>query len=201
MEVHFSLLNVGRRLVIKPSWIEYHPDAGQLVIELDPGMAFGTGYHPTTHMCLEALESYLSPGEDVLDLGTGSGILAIAASRLGAASVLALDVDPIAVKAARRNFRAAGLTGTARLARGTLPHQLAPEGHFDLAVTNISSKIAREKAPHLYQVVKPGGVLVVSGIVQDQQADLEESLTGTGFASMDTVRVDDWVALVMSRRQ
>ena len=102
---HFNLLKLGKRLVIKPSWIEYQPAPNDLVIDLDPGLAFGTGYHPTTYGCLEALEQLVHTGAEVLDLGTGSGILTIAAVKLGAATVLSLDTDPIAVRAATKNFR------------------------------------------------------------------------------------------------
>src|SRR5512136_182925 len=100
---HFHVTRIGRRFVIKPSWREYVAQAGDIVLELDPGMAFGTGLHPTTQMCLLALESHLRPGDQVLDLGTGSGILAIAAAKLGAAVCLAMDIDPVAVEVARAN--------------------------------------------------------------------------------------------------
>ena len=102
---HFDLLRVGRHLVIKPTWIDYEEGPGDILIELDPGMAFGTGYHPTTYTCLEALEDIVKPGMAVLDVGTGSGILAITAAKLGASRVVALDIDPQAVRAARQNFR------------------------------------------------------------------------------------------------
>ena len=104
-KAHFGILRAGSRLVIKPSWLEYEARGDEVVIELDPGMAFGTGHHPTTNACLQALERRLSPGDAVLDLGAGSGILSIAAARLGAASVVALDVDATAVKASRRTSR------------------------------------------------------------------------------------------------
>ena len=156
---HFTLLKIGSRLVIKPSWIAYQAGQDEVVIELDPGMAFGTGYHPTTRMCLEALEGLVQPEMDVLDLGTGSGILAIAAARLGAASILTLDVDPTAVTTARKNFRASGLAKVVRLARGSLPHHLAPDGRFDLAMANISAKVIREKALICGVLSSPAGCL------------------------------------------
>jgi ribosomal protein L11 methyltransferase len=198
-KAHFSLLKLGKRLVIKPSWIEYRAKDDDIVIELDPGLAFGTGYHPTTRMCLEALEELVRPGMDVLDLGTGSGILSIAATALGAASVLAIDVDPTAVRAARKNFRATGASDKVRLATGTLPHRLAGQGRFDLAVANISAKIIQDKATDLFQALKPGGTLIASGIIQDQQQSLEDALIGAGFSPMKTHQVDDWVALLLNK--
>jgi ribosomal protein L11 methyltransferase len=107
----FDVERVGQRLVVCPTWIEYSPREGEVLLRLDPGMAFGTGQHPTTRLCLEALESQLRPGHQVLDLGTGSGILAIAAALLGAARAVALDVDPVAVGVARQNVAANGLEG------------------------------------------------------------------------------------------
>ena len=198
-KAHYNLLRIGSRLAIKPSWINYEPVEDEVLIELDPGMAFGTGYHPTTKMCLEVLEELVRPGMDVLDLGTGSGILAIAAARLGAASVLALDVDPTAVKAARKNFRASHLTNTINLVRGTLPHRLVVEGCFDLATANISAKVIKDRAPHLHDALKPGGMLIASGIVQQQQSELEEVLVDLGLALVNTFSTEDWVALLLSK--
>ena len=105
---HFTLLKIGPRLVIKPSWIDYQPTGQEVVVEIDPGMAFGTGYHPTTHTCLEAIDQLVVDGASVLDLGTGSGILSIAAIRLGAGNAVAMDIDSQAVRAARQNFRRTG---------------------------------------------------------------------------------------------
>ena len=108
----YHLLRVGRRIVIVPAWEAYAPAPGEVVIRLEPGMAFGTGLHPTTRLCLEALEAHLAPGCTVLDVGTGSGVLAIAAAKLGARSVLALDADPVAVSVARENVALNGVAGT-----------------------------------------------------------------------------------------
>ena len=197
-KTHFSLLRIGRNLVVKPSWISYEAGHDDVVIELDPGMAFGTGYHPTTMLCLEAIEGLVSPAVQVLDLGTGSGILSIAAAKLGAASILALDIDPTAAKVARKNFKLSGLRSTIRLARGTLPHNLAHEGQFDLAMANISAKTIREKAPYLRQVLKPGGIFIASGFVQKQQQELEETLGDLGFSRLKSYCVEDWVTLSFS---
>ena len=198
-KAHFSLLKVGKRLVIKPSWIEYEGEPDETVIELDPGMAFGTGYHPTTRMCLEALEHLVRPGMEILDLGTGSGILSIAAARLNAGSVLSLDIDPTAVKAARKNFRAARLTSKVRLVRGTLPNPMVERGRFDLAMANISARVVRERGPDLLHALKPGGRLIASGVMQKQQWELEGGLLDSGFRLQDTYSLDEWVALVLFR--
>ena len=196
---HYSLLKVGHRLVVKPSWIHYEAGPDEVVIDLDPGMAFGTGYHPTTKMCLEALEGVLQPGMCVLDLGTGSGILTIAAAKLGAASVVALDIDPTAVRVARKNLRACGLTRQVCLGRGTLPHRLAPEGRFDLAMANINAKTIKERAPYLLQALKPGGILLASGFIEEQQGALNESLINLGFSHLNRRNLEDWVALLLAR--
>jgi ribosomal protein L11 methyltransferase len=119
-KTHYDVLRVGRRLVIKPTWRDYDRLPDDLVIELDPGMAFGSGLHPTTRLCLEALEDYLQPGTRVLDVGTGSGILAIAAARLGASQVLALDSDPLAVRVADENVVLNGVESVVRIEVGTV---------------------------------------------------------------------------------
>ena len=198
-KAHFTLLKVGRHLVIKPSWIDYEALPGEAVIELDPGMAFGTGYHPTTRLCLEALEDLVQPGADVLDMGTGSGILALGAAHLGASSVLALDIDPTAVKVARKNLKASGIGNTVVLARGGLPHRLAPDEHFDLATANISAKTIQEKAPYLLRTLKLSGTLIASGILETQQDQLVEGMTSAGFAFQRAYHIDDWVGLRFSR--
>ena len=195
---YFKSLHIGENLVVRPSWLADVPEDGEVTIWLDPGMAFGTGYHPTTSTCLEALEKHLSPGDEVLDLGTGSGILAIAAARLGAASVVALDVDPIAVSASRKNFKAGGLSQV-RPGRGTLPHRLAQPAHFDLATANISAKTVREMAGRLRDALKSGGTLIASGIIQRQEDEVRSAVTEAGFQHTETICVDDWVTILFSR--
>ena len=198
-KAHFSVLKVGRRMVIKPSWLSYRPAEGDIVIELDPGMAFGTGYHPTTRMCMEALERWVSPSAQVLDLGTGSAILSMTAAALGAARIVALDVDPTAVRAARKNIKGAGLKNSVRLVRGSLPHPEAVPGSFQIAVANISAKTVRERAPHLYATLDREGLLITSGFVDDQATDLKAYLVQMGFEPVEDIAIDDWVALVMRR--
>ncbi len=195
-KAHFTLLKLGQHLVIKPSWIDYQPEAKDVVIELDPGLAFGTGYHPTTHTCLEALEHLIRPGMNVLDLGTGSGILTIAAVKLGAAQVVALDIDSIAVRAARQNMRSLGIQSQVTLAQGTLPHPQAGAGTYDLVLANISARAIRERAAYILPVLKPEGALIASGIISEQQPETEEALRKAGFISIEEWPKEDWVTLV-----
>ncbi len=192
---HFDLLRVGSKLVIKPTWIEYERSGEDVVIELDPGMAFGTGYHPTTHTCLEALEDLVQPGVTVLDLGTGSGILAITAIQLGASHVVALDIDPQAIRAARQNFRRTRVQRQVSLTQGTVPHPLAGEGQFDLVVANISARAVGERAPFIAPALKPGGMLIASGIMLEQCAVVDEALTGLGMVLDRTWPKDEWISL------
>ena len=194
-KAHFTLLKIGKRLVIKPSWIEYDAQDGELLIELDPGLAFGTGYHPTTYTCLEAMEQLVQPGMNVLDLGCGSGILTIAAVKLGAGQVTALDIDPQAVQASRQNFRRTRIREQVSLDQGSLPHKLAPAGAFDLALANISARGIRERAPDILPTLRPGGVLVASGIIEEQHAETEEALIQTGFTDIEVWPKEDWVTL------
>ena len=194
-KAHFTLLKIGKRLVIKPSWIEYDAKDGELLIELDPGLAFGTGYHPTTYTCLEAMEQLVQPGMNVLDLGCGSGILTIAAVKLGAGQVTALDIDPQAVQASRQNFRRTRIREQVSLDQGSLPHKLAPAGAFDLALANISARGIRERAPDILPTLRPGGVLVASGIIEEQHAETEEALIQTGFTGIEVWPKEDWVTL------
>ena len=198
-KAHFTLLKLGQHLVVKPSWIDHAPAPEDVVIELDPGMAFGTGYHPTTYTCLEAMERRLRPGMVVLDLGTGSGILTIAAVKLGAVRVVALDIDPVAVRAARQNFRRAGILRHVTLAPGTVPHSLAREGQFDLAVANISARGVKERAPFILPLLKPQGVFIASGIIDEQQQDVGDALLAVGFSQVEVLLREEWVTLMCSR--
>ena len=189
---HFTPLHIGR-LVIKPSWHNRAPGPGETVLELDPGQAFGTGHHPTTRMCLLLLQKYLSPGMEVLDLGTGSGILALAAARLGARSVLALDTDPLAVKAARENVRKNGLTGAIKVRKGTL----APRwGYFDLIAANLTARTILELLPALLPSLNGGGLLIAGGIIADREDEVEKALLGAGLKLQEKAAEGEWRTLV-----
>ena len=174
---HFSLLKLGRNLVIRPSWVDYKPLEEELVIDLDPGLAFGTGYHPTTYTCLEVLERLIKPDFAVLDVGTGSGILAVAAAKLGAREVLALDTDPVAVKSAKQNFQRSHLGDQVVAVQGSVPHKLVMDSYYDLVLANISARAISERAESLSPILKAGGYLVASGIISDQRDTAAVSYT------------------------
>jgi ribosomal protein L11 methyltransferase len=194
---YFHVLHVGRRVVIKPSWRDYAPKPGEVVLELDPGMAFGTGLHPTTHMCLELLEQRVQPGMRVLDVGAGSGILALAAARLGAASVLALDVSCVAVEAAQANAQANSLAERITVRLGSLEER--PETTYDLVVANIIARVIADLAPALVASLAPGGLLIASGIIDERLTLAEDALRAASLADIQRVQEGDWFSLVGRR--
>ena len=193
---HYGLLRIGR-LVIRPSWQEYVPRPGEAVVVQDPGMAFGTGHHPTTRRCLEQLEQRIVPEMSVLDLGTGSGILAIAAVKLGAGSVVALDNDGDAVESARDNAQANGVDAEIKVIHGTLPNSLVSSGGYQLAVANVTAQVIASKAQPLMDALTPDGLLVVSGILNERL--LEEALSKVNATVVEQVLDGDWVTLVVKR--
>lgn len=197
-KVHFKPLRVGKRLLIVPTWEDATPLPGDLVIRIDPGMAFGTGGHETTRLCLELLESVMESGPlltvpSLLDLGTGSGILAMAASLLGAGRILALDIDPDAVKVARENLELNDLSDNIEC--GTAPLESLDE-RFDIILANILAEELVRLASHLAERLQPGGALILSGILAEK-----EPLVRNGFASLplkyiQTACSGEWVAML-----
>ena len=195
---YFRPRRIGRRLLVSPSWATYRTRTGDTVIEIDPGMAFGTGQHPTTAMCLRALEERLRRGDEVLDVGTGSGILAVAAAKLGARRVLALDIDPQAVKAARDNAVANGVGDVVEVREGTLPDSVAGE-RFDLIMANISGLTLERLAASLAGALRDGGALIVSGFLEDAVAGLGSVFAEAGLR-VDGVEADGvWRAMVAGK--
>lgn len=195
---HFHVLKVSRRITICPTWREYTPRDGEAVITLDPGMAFGTGHHPTTRMCLEQLDALVKPGIDVLDVGCGSGVLSIAAARLGARHVFGLEIDSVAVNVAKQNVRDNDAEHTVRVMQGTLPHPDAKRSAYGIAVANISAKVVSELAPYLVNAVHEGGKVLASGILLENKDSVEQALADSGAAPEQTLVDGDWVTLVAS---
>ena len=213
---HYTIQRIGERTVIVPSWLEYAPQPNDIILKLDPGMAFGTGLHPTTQLCLVFLEQYVQSGMTALDLGCGSGILAIAAALLGAKTVLALDTDPIAVDATSANAAINGVTATVQAAEGSLgagasfghwlgasavPDQAAaisvnPDATCDLIVANIIAKVLVAVTADMLAALKPGGILISSGIIAEREDEVALSYAVAGLERLARKQQGDWVALV-----
>ncbi len=193
---HYHTTRIGRRIVIRPQWETYDPEPDDLVISLDPGMAFGTGTHATTRLCLMSLEDLMQPGLSVLDLGCGSGILAIAAAKLGASHILALDIDPVAAQITAENAAINGVSDTIIAQQGSLDTVRGSARRFDLLLANILARIIIEMCGQgLGDVVRPGGKAIFSGIINEQVEDVRAALTRTGY-TVTFVRVEgDWVSI------
>jgi len=191
------VLHLGRRVVIKPSWRSYTPAPDELILEMDPGMAFGTGLHPTTQLCVLAAEALVRPNTEVLDLGTGTGILAMTAAKLGAGHILAVDNDEDAVMAARRNVAANQLSDRIDTLHGSLEDVTAA---YDLVLANILAPIIINMAESgLAERVRHGGTLVVSGILEEQADDVAAALAATGLQVTERRQQEEWMALVAIR--
>jgi len=197
---HFTLLRVGQNLVIKPSWIDYEAQSGDVLVELDPGLAFGTGYHPTTYSCLEALEEMVRPGCNVLDVGTGSGILTIAAAKLGAGQITAVDIDGHAVRAAQRNFRRTGIADRVSAQSGSIPNAATRGRRYDIAVANISARGIRLVSPAIPELLADGGVFIASGIIVDQHDEAVSAINDAGLVINETRQKEDWITILSGHK-
>ena len=190
---------ISRRLVVKPTWREYTPEPGQIVLEIDPGMAFGTGTHPTTRLCIHLLETHLASGDRVLDVGTGSGILLVASAKLGAGLLHGVDIDPVAAAIARENLMLNGVPrGAFTLAAGGA--DTVRGRPFDCVVANILSEVIVGILGDVSRVLKDRGVFICSGIVRKNRDRVAEALAEAGFVVHDERLLDGWVALAARRR-
>lgn len=201
-KVHFKPLRVGKRLLIVPTWEDVAELPGDMVIRIDPGMAFGTGGHETTRLCLELLESVMENNPlltipSLLDLGTGSGILAMAANLLGAGRILALDIDPDAVIVARENLRLNNMYDSIEC--GTVPLESLTE-NFDIILANILAEELVRLAPSLTQRLLPGGSLILSGILSEKEALVRTEFASLPVAYIQTARAGEWVAMLYEKK-
>lgn len=188
----YKPFRLGQRLVVRPTWEDYQPQEHDLVIHLDPGMAFGTGTHESTALCAGLLETYLKPGGKVLDVGTGSGILAIAAGLLGAKEVLAIDIDPVAVRTANENVQKNSMSAVVTAREGDLLK--GARGRYHLVVANILADVIIALSEPVRHVLKPGGVFVCSGIIRERGADVALALERAGYTLLKRVEKGEWVA-------
>ncbi len=189
---YYKPFRAGRHLVVKPSWEKWDAQPGDLIVEMDPGMAFGTGTHETTALCVEMMEEYYRGGR-LVDVGTGSGILAIAAARLGAEKITAVDIDPDAVRVARENAALNGLADRINVRQGDLIEGL--DETFDFAVANILAPIIKILLAPLYRHLTPGALFLCSGILDEQAEDVAQAVQAAGYTLLEVRHKNDWVAL------
>jgi ribosomal protein L11 methyltransferase len=204
---HVRVMRIGRRIVIRPTWRRHRRAPGDVVIAMDPGMAFGTGLHPTTRLCLAGIERWADDGllsrgaaadghARLLDVGCGSGVLAIAAGLLGAGEMVGVDTDPIAIEATLANAGRNRLRRRVRAWQGTVPTGAAP---FDLVAANLIASVLVALAPRLRDELRPGGRLLASGIFVDREGDVRSALAAAGLAILRREAEGDWVALDAER--
>lgn len=194
-------VKVGINTVVRPPWLEYEPQRDEVVVVLDPGMAFGNGTHHTTRLALIALESTIQPGMTVFDGGTGSGILAIAAAKLGATHVDGVDIDPVSVRTAIENIDRNELSVPVHLETGSIGQGEPFDGvQYDLVLANIIARILIELNEGIFARTKPGGLLVLSGIIENREAETREIYERYPLDFVDRRQEEDWVSLVYRRR-
>ena len=192
----YKPFRVGSRLVVKPTWEAFEVKPDDLLVELDPGMAFGTGTHETTYMCMELLEKHLQSDMRVMDVGTGSGILAIAAAKLGASNILAIDIDPDAVKVAQENIEGNHVASQIRVVCGDLVK--GETMTCDLAVANIVADAICMLAEPMTRHLVPGGLFICSGIIREREEDVLEAAQAVGYTVKERMAKGEWVALCLT---
>ena len=196
---YYHPIRVGERLVIVPMWETYDAQPSDVIVRMDPGMAFGTGTHETTRLVCGLIERYLVPGQRMLDVGTGSGILAICASKLGAGECFAYDIDPVAVRVAEENCKDNDVSNVTCGVSDLLASVDTAGGLYDFAVANIVADIIIRMAPDIGAYLKPGAYLITSGIIERYAEDVKAAMTAHGFALVETAMESDWVAMVYKK--
>lgn len=191
---YYKPTKIGKKIVVKPSWEEYQQEEGDLIIELDPGMAFGTGTHETTSMCIRELENYVDDTKTVFDIGCGSGILAIAAAKLGAKEVVAGDLDEVAVKVSKENCEINHVSDKVTVKHGSLFEVV--DSKADVIVANIIADIIKILAKDVSKFLNEDGVFISSGIILAKVDEVCESLTENGFEIVKVERLGEWSAIV-----
>lgn len=194
---HFHVVRIGQQFVIKPSWRDYAPTAADIVIEIDPGLAFGSGLHPTTQLCLKIFEKMSLTGQELFDVGTGSGVLSIAALKCGTTFARAVDVDEVAIRVATENFERNGLTERVETAVGSATETGGRQ--WPLVVANILAHILIEIMPGLAAALTPDGTLILSGLIAEQENDVTRAAKAQGLEIVNRHSHEDWVALIARR--
>ncbi len=198
-KAYYKTLHVGKRIVVVPMWESYDPRPGEVVVRMDPGMAFGTGTHETTRLVLELLETCVTPGCRVLDVGCGSGILGITAAKLGAGICRCYDIDPVAVRVARDNIRESGETNVTCDVSDLLKNVDLTGGPYDVICANIVADIIIRMAPDVGRYMKPNAVLLASGIITEREGEVTNALLAAGLAVKRRLADNGWCALVVQK--
>ena len=195
-KAYYKPIEIGERIVIVPAWEKYNAPEGKIEVRMDPGMAFGTGTHETTRLVMLIMQDLIKGGERVLDVGTGSGILSICASKLGAKSCNAYDIDPVAVKVARENAKDDGCDNITVGVSDLLKGVDKSDGKYDFCVANIVSDIIIRMMPDIHEYLKDGAPLILSGIIIDRADEVRASVREHGFTIEREEKENDWVALL-----
>ena len=200
-KAYYKPIKIGSKIVIVPAWEKYEAAEGELIVRMDPGMAFGTGTHETTRLVIGLLEKYTTPGVRMLDVGTGSGILAICASKLGAGECKAYDIDPMSVRVARENIKDSGLTNIT-CDQSDLLHSVDLEGgKYGLVCANIVADIIIRMTPDVHKYIADDGVLLASGIIMERSSDVVECFEAHGFEIVERAEENGWCALAVKRKK
>ncbi|ADU29853.1 50S ribosomal protein L11 methyltransferase [Evansella cellulosilytica] len=195
---YYKPVKVSENITITPTWEEYEKvHEKELIIELDPGMAFGTGTHPTTVLCIQALEKHLKLGDTVVDVGTGSGVLSIAAAKLGAQHILALDLDDVAVKAANLNVKLNRVQDRIDVKQSNLLEKV--ESNPTLIIANILAEVIVKMTDDAFGCLQPGGKIITSGIIQGKRSFVKDALIKSGFEVCEVVEMEDWLAIIAKK--
>jgi len=195
----FEPIKVGKNLVIVPRSSKYDSNPSDIIIELEPGLAFGTGHHPTTLMCLEEIEKAIKPGNNFLDVGCGSGVLSIAALALGAGHAVGLDIDDDAVISSNANLAEAGFTEKSTIFSGSIPHAQVPDGSFDVIGANIAANVLISLAEPLISSVADDGVIITSGVLDVRLDDVISAFKAVGGEVKSSRQIEDWTATLITR--
>lgn len=195
---YYHPVKISSKFTIVPTWEDYEPvSSDELIIELDPGMAFGTGTHPTTVMSIQALEQTVKKGDIVYDVGTGSGVLSIASALLGAKHILALDLDDVAVESAKSNIELNNVQDQIIVKQNNLLNSITEPA--DVIVANILAEIIVRFTDDAYRLVKDGGYFITSGIINQKRQEVEDKILSSGFTIVETLKMEDWVTIIAKK--